>query len=183
MGVKLARLVCLLVCGVLGLAAPRLATAQGDSKVSKWQQVTHASWYGQEFAGRRMATGVRFNPQRLTAAHRTLALGSWVRVTEIRSQRAVVVQITDRGPYTRQRGIDLSYAAAQKLGIVRRGVARVHIELVEPELTAKQGASSPASGAVASSHLPELVLPEQLVQWQPKSLPNGHPSCCQRVSS
>jgi rare lipoprotein A (peptidoglycan hydrolase) len=117
-----------------------------------WKQVTRASWYGREFRGHRTASGGRFNPMRLTAAHRTLQLGSKVKVTELRSGRSVVVQITDRGPYSGSRGIDLSYAAAKELGIVRRGVARVSLELVAPEepcapdspiVTALWGANAP----------------------------------------
>jgi rare lipoprotein A len=80
-----------------------------------------------------MASGSLFNSQHLTAAHRTLNMGTKVRVTELQSGRSVVVQITDRGPYFRNRGIDLSYAAARKLGIVRRGVARVRVELLTDE--------------------------------------------------
>jgi rare lipoprotein A len=96
-------------------------------------QVTRASWYGKAFQGRRTAGGTVFDPQRLTAAHRTLRMGSRVRVTELKSGRSVVVEITDRGPYLQGRGIDLSYAAARKLGIVRRGVARVQVELLETD--------------------------------------------------
>lgn len=94
-----------------------------------WRQITHASWYGREFAGRRTAMGRRFNPNELTAAHRSLELGTWVRVTELSSGRSVVVQITDRGPFKPRRGIDLSYEAARRLGMVHRGIARVRIEL------------------------------------------------------
>jgi len=113
-----------------GSAAPSHALDFGSWPVARgWQQVTHASWYGREFAGRRTAMGRRFNPNELTAAHRSLELGTWVRVTELSSGRSVVVQITDRGPYKYRRGIDLSYEAARQLGMVGRGVARVLIEL------------------------------------------------------
>ena len=95
--------------------------------------VTRASWYGRSFQGRRTASGTPFNSQKLTAAHRTLSIGSKVKVTELRTGRSVVVQITDRGPYRAGRGIDLSYAAARELGIVQRGVARVQIELLMSE--------------------------------------------------
>lgn len=119
---------CLAVAG----SGPRAAHATefGSWPVARgWQQVTHASWYGREFAGRRTAMGRRFNPNELTAAHRSLELGTWVRVTDLSSGRSVVVQITDRGPFKRRRGIDLSYEAARQLGMVRRGVARVRIEI------------------------------------------------------
>ncbi|MCK6554575.1 septal ring lytic transglycosylase RlpA family protein [Candidatus Binatia bacterium] len=119
---------------ILSLTVGAVATSHaldfGSWPVARgWQQVTHASWYGREFAGRRTAMGRRFNPNELTAAHRSLELGTWVRVTDLSSGRSVVVQITDRGPYKYRRGIDLSYEAARRLGMVSRGVARVLIEL------------------------------------------------------
>src|ERR1041385_4770796 len=97
------------------------------------KQVTRASWYGQSFRGRRTASGASFNPTGMTAAHRTLRIGSKVRVNGLRTGRSLVVQITDRGPYLRGRGIDLSYAAAQQLGTVRCGIARVRVEVLRPE--------------------------------------------------
>ena len=93
--------------------------------------VGHASWYGEEFARRPTASGQLFDPFKLTGAHRTLPLGSKVRVTNLLNGRSVLVTINDRGPYKRRREIDLSYRAASVLGIVRRGVARVRIELVD----------------------------------------------------
>jgi rare lipoprotein A len=91
----------------------------------------HASWYGDEFADRTTASGERYDPDKLTGAHRTLPLGSKVRVTNLLNGRSVLVTINDRGPYTRRREIDLSYGAARALGMIRRGIARVRIELVE----------------------------------------------------
>ena len=93
--------------------------------------IGHASWYGEEFARRPTASGERYDPSKLTGAHRTLPLGSRVRVTNLLNGRSVMVTINDRGPYIPRREIDLSYGAARVLGIVRRGVARVRIELVE----------------------------------------------------
>jgi peptidoglycan lytic transglycosylase len=90
-----------------------------------------ASWYGGEFADRPTASGERYDPAKLTGAHRTLPLGSKVRVTNLHNGRSVLVTINDRGPYARRRSIDLSYGAARALGMLRRGVARVRIELVE----------------------------------------------------
>jgi len=121
------------------LAMMLVATALPASAASRQRdaaghkEVTRASWYGKDFGGRRTASGSLFNPSGLTAAHRTLNMGSKVKVTELRSGKSVVVQITDRGPYAADRGIDLSYAAARQLGIVRRGVARVRIELLGHE--------------------------------------------------
>jgi len=89
-----------------------------------------ASFYGAELAGRPTASGERFNPEALTAAHRTLPLGSTVRVTNLRNGQSVVVRINDRGPFHGNRVIDLSRRAAQELGFQRRGTARVQIELL-----------------------------------------------------
>jgi rare lipoprotein A len=122
-----------------------------------WKEVTRASWYGPTFKGRRTASGGRFNPQHLTAAHRTLRLGAKVRVTDLRSGRSVVVQITDRGPYVRGRGIDLSYAAARQLGIVDRGVVRVQVELIRT-LNAKQAPIMVASSGVGSTWMPRALV-------------------------
>jgi hypothetical protein len=96
-------------------------------------QVGLASYYGRRFHGRRTANGERFDMYGLTAAHRVLPLGSVIRVTNVSNGRSVRVRINDRGPYIRGRVIDLSYAAAYRLGMVRSGLARVTIELVEGE--------------------------------------------------
>ncbi len=122
-----------LVIGIASAAPLYGQAVRPESSGSGWKQVTRASWYGREFRGQRTAAGNKFNPQLLSAAHRTLKLGSTVKVTELRSGRSVVVRITDRGPYLHGRGIDLSYAAARELGIVQRGVAKVRVELVRPE--------------------------------------------------
>lgn len=89
-----------------------------------------ASFYGDEFAGRPTASGERFNPQAMTAAHRTLPMGSRVRVTNLRNGRSVIVRINDRGPFHGNRVIDLSRAAASELGFVRSGTAPVQMELL-----------------------------------------------------
>jgi rare lipoprotein A len=89
-----------------------------------------ASYYGSAFEGRPTASGERFNPEGYTAAHRSLPLGSRVRVTNLRNGRDVIVRINDRGPFHGNRVIDLSQAAARELGFLRQGTARVQIELL-----------------------------------------------------
>lgn len=91
-------------------------------------QVGLASWYGPGFHGRRTASGERFNQGAMTAAHRTLPFGARVRVTLLGSGRAVVVRISDRGPFVRGRVIDLSKAAASQLRL--DGIGRVCVERV-----------------------------------------------------
>jgi rare lipoprotein A len=91
-------------------------------------QAEIASYYGQAFAGRRTASGERFNPGAMTAAHRTLPFGTRVRVTHARTGRSVVVRINDRGPHVKGRAIDLSSGAAKAIGM--GGTANVRIEVV-----------------------------------------------------
>jgi rare lipoprotein A len=94
------------------------------------EQTGIASWYGDEWQGRTAASGKPFDEKKLTAAHRTLPLNSRVRVTDLRTGRSVDVTITDRGPYAKGRMIDLSKAAAMKLGIVKDGLVPVRIQSV-----------------------------------------------------
>ena len=89
-----------------------------------------ASYYGNELAGNRTASGERFNPRALTAAHRTLPLGSKIRVTNTSNGKSVIVRINDRGPFVKSRLIDVSYAAAQQINMIRAGKAKVRLELI-----------------------------------------------------
>lgn len=89
-----------------------------------------ASYYGKRFHGRLTANGERFNMNAMTAAHKTLPFGTKVRVTNSRNGRSVVVRINDRGPFIRGRTIDLSRGAAQKIGMISTGHARVKLEIV-----------------------------------------------------
>jgi rare lipoprotein A len=89
-----------------------------------------ASYYGAELAGRRTASGERFDPRGLTAAHRTLPFGSKVRVTNPANGRSVVVRINDRGPFARGRVIDVSRSAAERIGLVARGHGQVQLALL-----------------------------------------------------
>ncbi len=92
-----------------------------------------ASWYGHEFAGRRTSSGMRFDPMRLTCAHRTLPLGTRVLVTSQETGRSVVVTVNDRGPFAGpDRIIDLSGAAAAQIGMVRNGLSIVTVKRVVP---------------------------------------------------
>jgi rare lipoprotein A len=89
-----------------------------------------ASWYGRGDDGKRTASGEPYNMEAFTAAHRALPFGTWVRVTHLASGRTVTVRINDRGPWVGGRVIDLSRRAAQALGILWDGVARVRLEVV-----------------------------------------------------
>ncbi|WP_235595966.1 septal ring lytic transglycosylase RlpA family protein [Mastigocoleus testarum] len=89
-----------------------------------------ASWYGYDGSGNRTATGERYNPEGLTAAHRSLPFGTRVRVTNTRNGRSVVVRINDRGPFIRGRIIDVSAGAARRLRMISSGVAPVRVEVI-----------------------------------------------------
>jgi len=93
-----------------------------------------ASWYGPGFHGRRTTSGEIYNQHDLTAAHRTLPLGTRVAVTNLHNGRVANVRINDRGPFVEERIIDLSHAAALKLDMIEAGTAKVRIELVGSEL-------------------------------------------------
>ena len=123
-GGSLPRLFFLVATSALCLPAAARADAVGRAKA-----VT-ASWYGSEFSGRKTANGERYDPRAFTAAHKTLPLGTTVRVTNPRTGASVLVTITDRGPYRGKREIDLSRAAAREVGILSSGVARLLIEVL-----------------------------------------------------
>jgi rare lipoprotein A len=101
-----------------------------EDAVSAWTQSGRVSWYGPGFHGRRTASGEIFDTNDLTMAHRSLPMGSAVRVTNLENGRTVVLRVNDRGPYVRGRIGDLSHAAAAKLGFVGDGVVRARIELL-----------------------------------------------------
>jgi len=86
-----------------------------------------ASWYHEP---QRLASGGRFNPEAMTAAHRSLPFGTMVRVTNLRSKRSTIVRINDRGPYRGGRIIDVSRAAARELAMIQSGVAQVKLEVL-----------------------------------------------------
>lgn len=117
--------------GCLALLAGCSTTSyDSDSEVSGrgYRAEGTASYYGKAHHGKRTASGERFNQNALTAAHRTLAFGTRVRVTNLDNGRSVVVRINDRGPFGRGRIIDVSKAAAEQLNMLRSGTARVRLE-------------------------------------------------------
>lgn len=109
---------------VTGVAAPV------DDAGSAWIQDGRVSWYGPGFHGRQTASGEIFDSGDLTMAHRSLPLGSRVRVTNLDNGRSVVLRVNDRGPYVRGRIADLSRAAAKRLDFIDDGVAKARIELL-----------------------------------------------------
>lgn len=105
------------------------------AKPHHWFQVGTASWYGRHFQGHTTANGESYNMFAPTCAHRSLPLGSWIKVTNLRNHKSIFVRVNDRGPVPDNRVVDLSYAAAHAVGI--RGVGKVKLEVVrggDPEM-------------------------------------------------
>jgi len=112
----------------VALEHPRLPRA----KRARPYQVGRASWYGKFFHGKKTASGEAYDMFRFTAAHPALPLGTLVKVTSLQTGAWVIVRVNDRGPVPKTRIIDLSYGAAQMLGLRHNGVAKVRLDLVEP---------------------------------------------------
>jgi rare lipoprotein A len=108
-------------------AAPAAPAAKAASTEASEGKV---AYYGRKFAGRKTASGERFNPNALTMAHKTLPMGTMVRVTNLKNNKSVVVRVNDRGPSTADRIGDLSQAAAGKIKMLRSGVIDAKLEVV-----------------------------------------------------
>jgi rare lipoprotein A len=117
--------------------------------VHKWAQIGKASWYGRRFQGHRTASGEAFDLNMLTCAHRTLPIGTLLRVTNLSNRRSIMVRVNDRGPVPAGVIVDLSFAAARSLGFNKRGNAHVRLDRVD-------GAEA------AQLNWPELIRPEGL---------------------
>lgn len=102
--------------------------SQGNVDANGYRAEGKASYYGARHHGNKTASGERFDQHALTAAHRSLPFGSWVKVTNLRNDKVVEVRINDRGPFSKKRIIDLSQQAAKQLDMLRDGVAPVRIE-------------------------------------------------------
>jgi len=137
-----------------GMAPPAPAVkAKPSAKPKHWFQVGVASWYGTKFQGRTTAGGERFDMNQMTCAHRSLPLGTWLRVTNLKNHRTAYVRVNDRGPVLEGRIVDLSFAAAQALGLAGVGIGQVSLEPVssgDPEM---------ALALVAQLQLPVVLLP------------------------
>jgi rare lipoprotein A len=139
-----------------------------------WKQRGVASWYGQKFQGRRTASGELFSLYGLTAAHRTLPIPSYVRVRHIASGKEVIVRVNDRGPFHSARVLDLSYAAALKLGIVATGSAEVELERLtfEDIRTGAWRRGEPANGSSPTpADDPIMALAQQAVSASQAPVP------------
>lgn len=112
-----------------------------------------ASWYGAPFHGRRTSSGTVYDMHEFTAAHKTLPLPTLVRVTNLDNGRSVLVTVDDRGPFVKNRLIDLSYAAAKELGIVQSGTGRVEVEAVRTRNVLTASAAPAAEAPAQARHM------------------------------
>ena len=126
---------------LLALVFPASATgtAKSSGPVKTFRHLIEfgqASWYGHQFQGHKTATGEAYDMNLMTCAHRSLPLGSWVKITNLKNRRSIMVRVNDRGPALDSRIVDLSYAAAQAVGL--KGVGKVRLDTMhagDPELT------------------------------------------------
>ncbi len=123
-----------------------------------YQETGTASWYGPTFHGKSTANGETFNENDVTAAHRTLPMPSWVEVTNLENGRKLVVRVNDRGPFAKERIIDLSRRSAQLLGVEQQGTARVHVKRIYPK------GQQPT---VTAAPLPPAPVPAPVIVAQP----------------
>jgi rare lipoprotein A len=136
--------------------APQAKEEAAPAGKPETTQVGMASWYGPGFHGHETASGETFDQHALTAAHRTLPLGTEAKVTNLETGQSVHVTINDRGPYVQGRQLDLSQAAAKQIGLTKQGVAKVKIEAKRP--AAKQCAKFQIdAGKCRNSSKRELV--------------------------
>ena len=110
---------------------PKTPPKVADAGLDGYTEKGMASWYGKPYHGRQTASGERYDMHAMTAAHRTLPFGTVVRVTNLDNGRQVEVRINDRGPFKKNRIIDLSYASAKKLDMIGPGVVKVKMVVVE----------------------------------------------------
>jgi rare lipoprotein A len=118
-------------------ATPALVTPPALSSATAvagpvYRETGVASWYGKDFQGRKTASGEVFDMYGMSAAHRTLPLGTVIRVTNLENYKSLTVRVNDRGPFVKNRFLELSYGAAKELGFVAQGTATVKIETLEP---------------------------------------------------
>jgi rare lipoprotein A len=147
-----------LIAAAIALSAAVLAaTAQGAANgaagaagVAAAKESGVASWYGADFHGRLTSNGETYDKEKLTCAHRTLAFGTYLRVRNLDNGSSVVVRVNDRGPFAKNRIIDLSEAAARIIGMIPTGTARVSLEVI-PKEEALAWKGSPLDGAVDRS--------------------------------
>lgn len=129
-----------------------------DTREKPYQATGRASWYGKQFHGRKTSSGEKYDMFAMTAAHPTLPIPSYARVTNLNNGKSVVVRVNDRGPFHKNRLMDLSYAAAYRLGFVKQGSAKIAIERVWPDAGGENVPSTrPVSTARRAEDTPKYL--------------------------
>jgi rare lipoprotein A len=158
----------LILCQILAIACSSNRKPASPPTLGVPVERGIASWYGPKFNGRMTASGERYDMNAFTAAHPSLPFGTKIGVRNTRTGREVMVRVNDRGPYSRNRILDLSYAAAREVGVVGPGTASVEVYLVPatgapPRFTVQVGAFSETDKAAALQREMARVYPEAVV--------------------
>ena len=142
--------------------------------VVDYDDVGYASWYGEEMAGRPTANGEIFNPNDSSAAHKTLPLPSYVEVTRLDTGHTILVRVNDRGPFANDRLVDLSYGAAQQLGIDQQGVSAVRVRRVNPpaQVRAQLRSGQPATPRNETSESLLTILRDKVAKLPQPAVPS-----------
>ena len=106
-------------------------------KIIPFEEEGYASWYGKRYHGKKTSIGETYDMYQMTGAHKTLPLPCYIKVTNLKNKRSVIIRVNDRGPFIDERIVDLSYAAAHRLKIIKKGSELVKIEMVNPSLAIK----------------------------------------------
>jgi len=107
------------------------------TKIIPFKEEGYASWYGKRYHGKKTSIGETYDMYQMTGAHKTLPLPCYIKVTNLKNKRTVIIRVNDRGPFVDERIVDLSYAAAHRLGIIEKGSELVRIEMINPSLANK----------------------------------------------
>ena len=126
-------------------------------KIIPFEEEGYASWYGKRYHGRKTSIGETYDMYQMTGAHKTLPLPCYIKVTNLKNKRSVIIRVNDRGPFIDQRIVDLSYAAAHRLDIIKNGSELVKIEMVNPSL-AKKNLIEPLQDASASNSIKSFYI-------------------------
>lgn len=132
-----------------------------------YQETGTASWYGKKFHGHKTSNGETYDMYAMSAAHKSLPLPTFAKVTNLANGKSVVVRVNDRGPFHGSRLIDLSYAAAYKLDMLRKGTAKVHVEAItpgQPSIVKKAAATQVVTQQVATQQVKPQPVPEPEIQ-------------------
>ncbi|MDY0195049.1 MAG: septal ring lytic transglycosylase RlpA family protein [Sulfurovaceae bacterium] len=125
--------ICLTIASAMAMPSDVNVTNIENNITKQYKHIASGkcSWYGSKFNGSRTASGERFDSTQKTAAHKTLPFGTLLRVTSTKTDKSVIVKVTDRGPFVKHRVLDISHAAAKELGVVGNGVFYAKIEVVK----------------------------------------------------